>query len=578
MRKDHDMFTTTGQSKVVFSPHGVIRLIAEQYPSLHEAFMEGVQNALDSNPSFVRLSINISGQGQALIQDDGTGLSRADFDNRLSRVANSIKAGDDSTIGEKGIGWFAFYGKADEYEITSAPAQVRDRHWEGYTTHHMCQLKVNNHGEIVIPWEEESLTAKNRKWRTRVSDKKFKDKRLFSRFDIEALIRDIKTRYSSKMVEVGCSVFVTFVDRDNKTQLQDFVVDPQVFAGRHVEDFALCSAEEDCGAVVIKLHVSDKELPAERRLQLRCGSSRHFRIPLAEALSGGGAKELRGYLKGEGAFSILTSPHFSGEVIAPNCTWLASRTGIVVDGAAESLILFLEDWADRAGRDLLQQLKADKTDDDYRQAVVTGQRWFLELIDTGELRESFAKGPLTWLPATTVSEGHVGSEKLPKDTKGRSSNAEKTPTKGTRGGKKTTGQGETPETPTKSRPRHKEGYIHTSMVTEDGYTRYKDQNQPGVQVELRKLPGEKRLFYVNEETASLVINQLHPHCVACHDKGGKMALPMLMLEVMVAAMEIYSYTDVEMRRQAEQVVHTFRIPLAVERIVSHHRLIRLQGE
>ncbi|MDP9224524.1 MAG: ATP-binding protein, partial [Actinomycetota bacterium] len=90
------------------------------YEDPRDALAEFVTNSIDARAKHVLVRLHRRGQtGSIEIEDDGEGMSRSDLRRVASSLCDSIKADDERTVGEKGIGILGFQELAANCEIVS---------------------------------------------------------------------------------------------------------------------------------------------------------------------------------------------------------------------------------------------------------------------------------------------------------------------------------------------------------------------------------------------------------------------------------------------------------------------------
>ncbi len=90
------------------------------YEDPRDALCEFVTNGIDAGATQIVVRLHRRGAfGSVEVEDNGSGMSAADLSRVAHSVCDSIKAQDDRTVGEKGIGILGYQEIADECEITS---------------------------------------------------------------------------------------------------------------------------------------------------------------------------------------------------------------------------------------------------------------------------------------------------------------------------------------------------------------------------------------------------------------------------------------------------------------------------
>lgn len=98
----------------------VLSHLGNVYINPLDAFREFITNGIDAGASNIIVSLQRKKPMGLSIQDDGKGMSFEEVLELPNRIADSIKAMDDSVIGEKGIGMLAYQAMGEELKLQTS--------------------------------------------------------------------------------------------------------------------------------------------------------------------------------------------------------------------------------------------------------------------------------------------------------------------------------------------------------------------------------------------------------------------------------------------------------------------------
>ena len=241
-----------------------------------DAVYELVKNAYDADSTEVFVSFeNISEKdSKIIISDNGTGMTREDFENKFMVVATSSRVRDNVSpsgryvVGEKGIGRFAMERLGRRTTITSYPKNKEKGYkltieWDRYEVEGRTFEEIGNtfeiftkkdshkHGTIITneflrdPWSETKIVGLNRKLGLLITPAGFKTKLPFnivltaSEFGIKKT--PIKSNLFSKAPYKLKSIL-----KDNKIQLIVWEKNKKIISVEH-QNSIIEDVEMRCG-------------------------------------------------------------------------------------------------------------------------------------------------------------------------------------------------------------------------------------------------------------------------------------------------------------------------------------------
>ena len=206
---------------IVVSPDNATQIFGNIYQSFRDAVLELIQNGIDAvkdtkEPS-VDVVINLHGEKSVTVEDNGCGISPETMAERMRNIANSPKRGRE-LLGEKGIGLFAFFGKAKHITITSIQRADKsrvniDRFYVQYPLSEAAFGPDSEFGITPIPDKEISHGSIPR-FNTRVEVGTITCDT--GNLRLSSLVRDIEDRYGEGLRVSQATVRITLVDSRGK--------------------------------------------------------------------------------------------------------------------------------------------------------------------------------------------------------------------------------------------------------------------------------------------------------------------------------------------------------------------------
>lgn len=114
--------------KMTFDPNTIEHLGVRMYSTLPPVLTELIGNSHDADAEHVMLTLNdINGEKEIVIEDDGSGMSFAEINDKFLRIGRNRRLEDEADttpkgrkiIGKKGLGKLSFFGIAHEIEIST---------------------------------------------------------------------------------------------------------------------------------------------------------------------------------------------------------------------------------------------------------------------------------------------------------------------------------------------------------------------------------------------------------------------------------------------------------------------------
>ncbi|HEY4515541.1 MAG TPA: ATP-binding protein [Candidatus Paceibacterota bacterium] len=332
------------RSPINFHQGATLLRVAKTYRTVLDAFLEKIQNAIDSNATEVRLTLNKKTRN-ASVRDNGDGATIEDFEKALASVGRSIKSRE--KMGQFGLGLVAFIGKCERHFFTSTPKNNP----QGYTTWEFDSAKIVEQAKVEIPCEPvPQLTyspivtnkADNPPWRTEMRIMNYTRDRVLSHVTMDDLENGILDQYSEAMRKHNVVVHIRITDEHNKTEERSIrAVD---FAGTKLPEVTIkCN---DGGTVQFRMYLARQNrkkgsMGRPRKPRVVVGvSDNDFRFNFehfAESLTGG-------YRLPDEVTKVLFSGIFEGEILCDKVILAAKRKAFEPDEALLEFVCAIDDW------------------------------------------------------------------------------------------------------------------------------------------------------------------------------------------------------------------------------------------
>ena len=198
----------------------LIHSVLSKYPGTFSAFRELINNSIQAQATKIDITIEMNDSDNALapsafkmieIRDNGRGVARDEFENKILKVAN------DNKPGGKGIGRFAALQIAKEISITTVAKNNADNKFYKITCHFdMEELrKVTNFQDIIVDLEVEDAaetyswySVKLENFYTEAEIEKEKSKMMSSNFMLENIEKALFEYYYQELLENKVCFFV----------------------------------------------------------------------------------------------------------------------------------------------------------------------------------------------------------------------------------------------------------------------------------------------------------------------------------------------------------------------------------
>lgn len=353
--------TTTngsGSSQVSFHYGRTLLKLAQTYVSLFEAVLEAVQNAIDSGANNVAIVINRKERSITVI-DNGEGVTRANFEEALSRVCESQK--ERGKLGQFGLGLISPLGKCELFTFTSCARKGKEGYleWTFETDAIARQAKMVN-----VPCRSRAMAYKPSHpagrvpqgtrlvdWRTQVVVHNYVVDREISRIQsAEALKEAIVEKYGVAMRKNDVAVGVRIVNEDGTVETA--AGRAKRFSGRKLPEVVI--SDKDAGNTIFRLYLARKGTFGYQGKVVvgEAGNDYRFSFNIF-------AKGATDFLSAD-VIDLFKSGVFEGEILTSNAKLHENRKTFVRNDAYVGFCAAIEEWFLEHGKKHMKEVKEQR--------------------------------------------------------------------------------------------------------------------------------------------------------------------------------------------------------------------------
>jgi len=490
----------------------ITRIITRQYPTMRDAIMEMVQNALDAKARNIWIVFD-SKRRTLAVRDDGSGVGQVVMNQRLARICQSGKS--DSDLGEFGIGIVAPLDKGEKYTFTSS-ARIPNRELGedgGYYRWTFELAAIKDEAEFRVPCDrlgqmmfDASGDGRDGRvpWRTEALVEKIFSDSVRNDIDPSDLRYQIQSRFSGSMRKSGTAVHLTIIRKIGgveESHVEDFGA--RAFDGEPLPVWKYHDAV--VGSVAVRLHLRRVATGRRQQIRLEVGErGRDFRITFSQFMASANS------LLSDDVIGVLNSGTFEGEITGENIKVMPNRHELEKDETLRHLCLALEKWYSEVGKETVQTQHESREDARWQELGVNALK-FVELLlknpafgDWRRAVRSFHEG--------TVSTGHTAPSRrsVIGDQVLTSVRANASSTGTSRSGQ--SGEGHTRAEPKNERTED----IPLTVTGPLGQKRTVVKSGSfGLQILFDRMPGGRDLWSLDPNTGQLRINVRHPYWAEC---------------------------------------------------------------
>jgi hypothetical protein len=411
--------------------HGEVLLkLSDTYPTLSRSILEMIQNALDALASHVYVKIDLKNR-EAIVMDDGEGISEEKFNEALKSVGRSVKSRRNK-LGRFGLGLISPLRKVREYKITSFPVGANAPiEW----TFNPRKI-VDQANGVTIPmrtlarfvpvpnkWEVQTS------WRTIVQLVGITSDKVISMVDLDNFEDDLLANFGQAMRMHGTTCYIELIDEQGRHQQR--VIRPKDYSG---QPFSPVSYQgEDAGTVTFELFRARSRSGKRNGVVSVRQEGDLFLVPWKNFVI-----QARGlnWADTSPAFAALGSGYFEGIITAQNIKLALTRSKFEISDALMDLYTLIDDWygehglayltdeREKARSERLQQLGLkslerwnDLLDDpayaSLRRALL--ETFIFGRLGAGHMMPEAQLGDFEREPSTRIGQGGAGKERHPRD-------------------------------------------------------------------------------------------------------------------------------------------------------------------
>ena len=393
-----------GSSQVSFHYGKALLKLAATYPSLFEAVQESVQNAIDSGADNIVVAIDRK-ERSITIADNGEGVTRAKFEEALSRVCDSMKSSD--KLGQFGLGLIAPLGKCELFTFTSCAK----RGGEGYLEWKFDTDSVGRQSKTVeVPCRQRSFAFKPAHsngravqgtrlvdWRTQVAIHNYVVDREVSRIQsAESLKEAILDKFSVAMRRNDVAVGVRIIYENGTEEVATGRA--KRFSGKKLPDVTV--SEIDSGKTTFRLYLAKKSTFGFRGKVVVGLADNDYRFPFSQF-----AKSVAGLLS-EDIVELFKSGVFEGEIITTKPKLHDSRKMFERNDALISFLAVIEQWFRDHGKKYLREVREQRQGERIQNLSLQSLRTVESLL-ASDAFEGLRKQTIGSFKHGTVGEGHT---------------------------------------------------------------------------------------------------------------------------------------------------------------------------
>lgn len=521
-------------SKIRTHQGNMLLVAARQYPTVHLAMLEVVQNAIDSGAKNISVMVNQPKRSFTIL-DDGTGASQADFDEALMQVGSSLKVGKKDKFGRFGLGLVSSLGKCDRFTFTS---NKRGTNVFNMWTFETEKIK-RQQNDIEIPCQQlsqyrrgrtsKSLTIEGQKvqqvhWSSRFTVAGYTtDKTVAKLLSPTQFAEEVFDRFGTVMLKRGTKLTLVYTLADGTVE-EHKNLQPSEYQGEKLPREVVYNSGV---RTYFDIWLTHRGQGKRRRADVYLLDTQNpFRLPFRLFV-----ESVKDLLDAE-VIKALKSGYFTGEISNPTIQLHENRKEFVRN---DNLIAFcnaIEEWYIEHGSKHYDELKSAESDERL-------QRLGLESIQTLKAMMQLPQYELLAERLQQFQMGTHGKHHVPPNPEAEAGLQEH---RSLRAGSDTSGEddanNESSSAKRKSPPKPKDNDTPLTVAGPKGQRRkvVKDDSF-GLQFCHEMMPGESRLWVLDDEQGILYFNRRHPAWQMCESAGTSDArLKRLMEQVAVMAL------------------------------------------
>ena len=497
------------KSKLNVNLGQILMMVAGTYPSLLDATLEQVQNALDAKATVIGIRINLKKRGLDIV-DNGQGVTRHKFERCLAQIGKTVKSRD--KMGRWGRGMISYLGKCEKFSFTSCyyrktPDQTGFLEWtfvtadiEGMSDAGAVPLKerqeIKYHATRTNPKRHKPGANFFVPWRTRIKAWGIVKDRTITRMTAQDLAEQILDKFGPVMRKLGTVVHIDFISDDNvRVELR---VVAKEYEGRPLDEAIY--ENEDCGETRFRIFIAKKTPRGARKGSVCFGEiGDDFRIPSSSRAFW---NSVQGVLPDEVA-QALKSGIFEGEIACQGVELDAGRKKFMVNDALIGMCVCIERWFEDIGQKHLDIVESHIREARFQKLGLRALKVVEGLLDSQGLRDLIKE-----FKVGTIGAGHKKANPIGKQKK------KALATRGQQSKAKPNAKGEARGEPDTDLPKHQPG----TVTGPDGRRRQLVRgHSTGLQLDFDEIGTSGAPFKFDIKTGVLTFNTSHRFWFECEE-------------------------------------------------------------
>ncbi|MBI4215256.1 MAG: ATP-binding protein [Parcubacteria group bacterium] len=397
----------------------LLTLARNNYPTVKEAVLEAVQNAIDADARTISILIKPE---LIAIMDDGDGKTPEEFSMVLSNIANSLKT--QAQLGRHGLGFIAPLASSKLYQFISGAKSTGEYYQWTFESDKIGRQK----DEVNIPriarsdlvFSRNGFKSKTQSpvpWRTAILIREYTQDKFLGNIESSSLVQTIADRYRQPIQDKSIDIAIEYCDASGDGTKVKVNIEP--FAGDKLPSIKLTENTKS-GRCVFNLYVTPK-INGKRAGRLYFGELTNPYRLTAKQFCG----SVQGLLSDEIIDSFLSSI-FSGEIFCHKVKIATNRKTFEQNDNLIGFCEVIEEWWQKQGRCVAENVFEDEKDRRCFEIGFKVQELLRDLFENNkefkDLVDFFPETKLFGAPSNEFQEIPGGDQPaetgIPKKTRG----------------------------------------------------------------------------------------------------------------------------------------------------------------
>lgn len=487
-----------------FSTQNIVKILADQYPTLLSVIREAVQNAIDAAATRIVITLNLKDR-EVEICDNGKGASFAEIEHKFLEIGHSTKKG---AYGMFGVALLSPIGKCDQVDFYSRT--------KGDKEFYQLRIDVKEFaralGEPSIKVKPTTYDPLKEWWTTKVAMHRVKDDRT-CRFPTALEIEDeVVSNFNAGMERLKTDVTVHLInEKGAANKAYSFKARP--YGGEPLAEIEIIDNSRKGSKALFRLfkvpsHHGGRGVSVGNRSNLsRISWAVFVRSMSQDQLSADLTKALS---QGTGLFE--------GEILTSAIEFLnVDRQSVKLSDQLLEFLVAIEKWWETIGQEIYESAVEEGKDLVYQKSmldVLTDVQRII-LADP-DIRQALHQELTLLMQLGTVGEHHARIAR--KDEIGHQPQTSISTQGGPNRPKSDTFAGHEQS----SRPQGRTGDLNTSAKGPLGRQRRIVRSEGiGFQMEVATMMGSSHAYEFDPKSALIQINSRHPAFASCEAKSDR---------------------------------------------------------